>query len=190
LRFVFLIIALVTGAASGLGLTWLLSSQESAFAALRIGAWQAWLKSGTAEADPYTRAAYARSGELPVGLGEGIAFRAVHDDAGRALDGRCITRIRGRVLPARFWTLSLYDEHGRLIDNTANRYAFTSAEIVFEVDGQFEIRLAPRALPGNWLPTGDVSHFSVVFRFYDTPTGVTARSEAAEMPKIEQERCP
>lgn len=190
MRFFLLLIVLVTGAASGLGLTWLLSAQESAFAALRIGAWQAWLRSGTAEADPYTRAAFARSGELPVGLGEGLAFRATHDDAGRPLDGRCVTRIRGRALAARYWTLTLYDERGRLIENASNRYGFTSAEIVFETGGEIDLRLAPRALSGNWVPTGDVPSFSAVFRFYDTPTGVTARSETAEMPKIEQERCP
>ncbi|MCW5680533.1 MAG: DUF1214 domain-containing protein [Xanthobacteraceae bacterium] len=190
MRALVFIVVLAIGSASGLGLTWLLSGRDNGFGAVRIGAWQAWPKSGTLEADPYARAIFARSGELPVALAEGIAFSATSDDRGRVLDGRCVTKIKGRFLTARYWTITVYDGRGRLIENPAGRYGFTSAEITFNTDGETEIWLSPRVQPGNWLPTGENQQISVVVRLYDIPSGITARGEGAEMPKITQERCP
>ncbi len=75
--------------ASRLGTTWLVLTRGTAFGAIPIGAWVAWPKSGTRDIDPYTRATFARTGELPVGSGDGVAFFARTDDNGRQLGGRC-----------------------------------------------------------------------------------------------------
>ena len=77
-----------------------------------IGAWKAWPKTGTADIDPYARAAVARSGELPIGSGDGVAFLARSDEKGRPLDGRCDIAVSGITPAARFWTLTLYDTQG------------------------------------------------------------------------------
>lgn len=170
-------------------MTWIMSGRENGFSAVQIGSWSAWPRSGTFDADPYARASFARSGELPIGLSEGVAFVARNDDQGRAIDGRCVTRISGKILPARLWTLAIYDGRGRLIENPAVRYSFTSTEVQFEQDGGITIWLSPRAHSGNWLPTGESERIVAVLRLYDTPTGI-ARSETAEMPQITRERCP
>lgn len=181
--------ALIIGSASGLGLTLVMSSRENGFSTIRIGSWKAWPRSGTFDADPYARAVFARSGELPIGLSEGVAFVAETDSSGRTIDGRCVTRISGKLLPARFWTITIYDGRGRLIENPAARYAFTSNELVFKEDGSIDLWLAPRAHSGNWLPTGESERIVAVIRLYDTPTGV-ARSEGAQLPVITRESCP
>ena len=77
---------------------------------LTIGAWTARPKTGSADIDPYSRASIARSGELPVGTGDGIAFSAATDDRKRPLDGRCDVVVSGVTPPARFWTLTVYDK--------------------------------------------------------------------------------
>ncbi len=189
MRVLFFILALIIGSASGLGMTWVMSARENGFSALDIGAWRGWPRSGTFDADPYARASFARSGELPIGIAEGIAFVASSDDQGRAIDGRCITRIKGKLLPARFWTLTIYDGRGRLIENPAARYGFTSTEVVFDADGDVDIWLSPRVHSGNWLPTGENERIVAIIRLYDTPTGV-ARSETAQMPRVTREKCP
>ena len=189
LRALFFILALVIGSASGLGMTWVMSARENGFGALQIGAWKAWPRSGTLDADPYARAIFSRSGELPIGLSEGIAFVASTDDQGRPIDGRCVTTIKGKLLAARFWTLTIYDGRGRLIENSSARYSFASTEVSFENDGDLLVRLSPRAQSGNWLPTGESERIVAILRLYDTPTGV-ARSEAVEMPRITRENCP
>ena len=174
----------------GLGLTQYALTRGTAFGAITIGAWTAWPKTGTADIDPYARAAVARTGELPLGSGDGVAFFAASDDRGRALDGRCVVTVSGITPPARFWTLAIYDADGRLIPNGANRYGFTSQEIARQADGNFEIVLSARARPGNWLPTGGIDRYVAVLRLYDTPVGVATRSaKDAPMPAV-SETCP
>ena len=90
MRVIYILIALAVGIVSGLGLTWLASARGSNFGTVQIGAWTAWPKSGTVDADPYARATFARAGELPLGLGDGIAFIATADDSGTQLDGRLV----------------------------------------------------------------------------------------------------
>ena len=74
-------ITFLIAAAVGLGATWLTLTRGVAFGSLTIGAWTAWPKSGSVDIDPYARANIARTGELPTGMGDGVAFYAQSDDA-------------------------------------------------------------------------------------------------------------
>jgi hypothetical protein len=182
--------AFAVAAAFGLGLTQFALTRGTAFGAITIGAWTAWPKTGTADIDPYARAGIARTGELPVGSGDGVAFFTSSDEAGRTLDGRCTVTLSGTTPPARFWTITLYDLDGRLVANAANRFGFTSQEIARRADGSFEIVLSPRARPGNWLPTGGIDRYVVVLRLYDTPVGVATRTaKDAPMPAVTAGGC-
>lgn len=192
MRLIFIsLIALAIATAVGLGATWTTSTHGLSFGAVTIGPWTAWPRSGTADIDPYARAAVARSGELPIGSGDGVAFIARGDDTGRSLDGRCDVTVSGVTPAARFWTLTVYDTEGNLVSNSLQRYGFTSQEIVRNADGSFEIRIAPRSRAGNWLPTGGLDHYLLMLRFYDTPVGVSTRSHRdAPMPSITTVGCP
>ncbi len=181
---------LILASAIGLGATWLTLTRGIAFGALTIGAWTAWPKSGSVDIDPYARATIARTGELPIGLGDGVAFYARTDDQGNMLDGRCGFIVSGMTPAARYWTLTLYDPGGRLVANTIDRHGFTSAEIVRDADGRFAIHVAPRARPGNWLPTGGIEQFVLVWRLYDTPIGVASgTTKEGPMPAIVRKGC-
>jgi hypothetical protein len=184
--FAFIIAALV-----GLGATYFALTRGAAFGALKIGSWTAWPKTGTADADPYARAAIARTGQLPISLGDGVSFSAQTDDIGRVLDGRCDVVLDGVTPAARFWTLTLYNVEGDLVANSISRYGFTSQEIVRHADGSFEITVAPRANPGNWLPTGGIDRYTLVLRLYDTAVGVSTRAgREVPMPSIKTRSCP
>jgi len=183
--------ALVVAVVVGLGATYLALTESTAFGALSIGSWTAWPKSGTTDADPYARALIARSGRLPTALGDGVAFVAQADDNGRTLDGRCEVVLSGITPSARYWTLTLYNREGELIANSIHRHDFTSHEIVRRADGSFSVDVAPRAQPGNWLPTGGIERYILVLRFYDTPVGVsTKEGREVPMPAIKTENCP
>jgi hypothetical protein len=179
------LLSLVVAAAIGLGATWLTLTRGVAFGAVTLGAWTAYPRAGSADIDPYARAAVSRGGLLPLGLGDGVAFLARTDDAGRALDGRCDVKVAGTTPQARYFTLTLYRPDGALVANSLGRYGFTSQELVRQSDGSFEIVLAPRARPGNWLPTGGVERYILLLRLYDTPVGIATRAEReAPMPAI------
>ncbi len=183
-------LTLILAAAIGLGATWLMVTRGIAFGSLTIGAWTAWPKSGSVDIDPYARAAIARTGELPIGTGDGVAFYARTDDSGNVFDGRCTFTIGGMTPAARYWTLTLYDAQGRLVANTLDRHGFTSAEIVREKDGRIAINVGPRAQPGNWLPSGGTEEFVLVWRLYDTPIGVASlTTKEGPMPKVVRKGC-
>ncbi len=177
-------------AAIGLGATWLTLTRGVAFGTLTIGAWTAWPKNGSVDIDPYAHAMIARTGQLPIGMGDGVAFFARSDDAGHDFDGRCNFVISGMTPAARYWTLTLDDLQGRLVANTLHRHGFTSDEIVRDIDGQFTINVGPRARPGNWLPTGGIERFVLVLRLYDTPIGVaTGTTKEGPMPSVMRKGC-
>lgn len=191
MRVLVILLALAVGALTGLGLTWLASARSNGFGAVQIGAWSVWPRSGTADADPYARASFARSGELPLERADGLLFEATTTDNGYRLDGRCDISIKGKLPNARFWTLTVYDERGRLIDNPAERYGFNSTEIVWKQDATFEVIAAPRARNGNWLPTGGRDRIVLVIRLYDAPVGLATRTgEQVDMPSVTQVACP
>ena len=181
---------LILAAAIGLGATWLTLTRGVAFGAMTIGAWTAWPKNGSIDIDPYARANIARTGALPVGTGDGVAFYARTDDAGDVLDGRCTFVISGMTPAARYWTLSLYDRQGRLVANAIDRHGFTSAEILRDATGRFVINVGPRARSGNWLPSGGIERFVLVWRLYDTPIGVASlTTKEGPMPAVVRKSC-
>lgn len=174
----------------GLGATWMTTTRGTEIGALTIGPWTARPRTGTADVDPYSRATIVRNGELPIGTGDGVAFTATADDRKKPLDGRCDVVVSGVTPPARFWTLTLYDRKGHLVANSLQRYGFTSQEIVRQSDGSFEIHIAARSRAGNWLPTGGIERYALMFRLYDTPVGVATRTQRdAPMPTISTVGC-
>lgn len=191
MRLIFLsLVTLVLATAIGLGTTWMTATRGVNVGTLKIGAWVARPRTGTSDIDPYARASVARSGELPIGTGDGIAFTARVDDGKRQLDGRCDVVVSGVTPAARFWTLTLYDPTGQLVANSMNRYGFTSQELVRASDGSFEVHIAPRARAGNWLPTGGLDRYMLVLRLYDTPVGVATRTQRdAPMPSVATASC-
>lgn len=183
--------ALAVAAVVGLGATYFALTRGAAFGALTIGSWTAWPKTGTVDADPYARATIARTGQLPIALGDGVSFTVQADDNGKILDGRCDVVLTGVTPAARFWTLTLYNVNGELVANSINRYGFSSQEVARNADGSFQIAVGPRADPGNWLPTGGVERYSLILRFYDTAVGVSTKAgREVPMPSVSTRSCP
>lgn len=183
--------ALAVAALVGLGATYLALTRGAAFGELSIGSWTAWPKTGTADADPYARASIARTGQLPIALGDGVSFTAQSDDNGKHLDGRCDVVLSGITPVARFWTLTLYNTDGELAANSVGRHGFSSQEIVRQADGSFQIVVSPRANPGNWLPTGGIERYALVLRLYDTAVGVSTKAgREVPMPAVTTRSCP
>lgn len=190
-RLVPLALTLLIATFVGLVITWFAVATSRGMEDVRAGAWIGWPRSGTTQADPYARAAFARSGELPLELADGLLFLATQDDAGQPLDGRCDIRIVGHLPQARLWTLTLTDSSGALIPNDAARYGFTSSELAYDANGDINVVLSPRARAGNWLPTGARSRLQVALRLYDAPFSFASGArQSAVLPRIVREACP
>lgn len=184
------IYTLVVAGALGLSSAHWMTKGDYPFGSARIGAWTVWPRSGSRDADPYTRAVNARTGTIPLGVGEGLLLRATADDLGHALDARCAYRIGATTPQARFWTLTLYDEAGRPAETPLGRSGFTSAELMREADGGFAIVLSREAASGNWLMMPESGAVSLLLRLYDSPASVgSAALDARVLPRIERREC-
>ena len=184
-----LAIAIAVAVAVGVSSAWYAVDRGRLFGAVTAGGWTAWPKEGSPDADPYSLAMLARTGEIPLGAGEGLSFTAEADEDGAPLSGSCTYAVVGETPAARLWTLTATDDDGRLMVNVARRPGFHSREIVREADGALRIIVSSHVEAGNWLPIGTVGRFKLVLRLYDTP--LTTGSQIADlvMPAIERVSC-
>ncbi len=183
-------LAILGGLALGLYATWWTLEHNVIFGDVRAGSWVGLASAGTREADPYSRALFARRGETPIGITEGLSFLAKQDQDGQTLSPRCDYVVKGNLPASRYWTLSLLGADGRVLAVTSERYGFTSAELLRNSDGSFEIVIAPDARPGNWLQSEANRDFQLMLRLYDTSLSASAYSVTAQsMPRIERGRC-
>jgi len=70
-----------------------------------------------------------------------------------------------------FWSITLYDEEGYLVDNKINRYALGDRDdLYFNADGSLDLYIQRHEPAGerarNWLPSGDAPIFSLTARLY------------------------
>ncbi len=164
MRVVHLAYVIALGAGLGLASAHLAVAGRPLLGMVEIGPWQAWPRSGGRDIDPYMRAYLARGVHLPLGTGEGLELIAERDEAGRALDGRCLYRLSGEIPTTRGWTLSVTDADGRSFRLPLDRSGFTDA-----TSGRFQFRL----------------------RLYDTPIATQAGETRAEsLPRIQRIACP
>jgi hypothetical protein len=173
----------------GLGTAYWAINRDPLFGSLRLGPWQAWPKLGAPEADPYMRAIIARRSDVPLATGEGMGFTAATDNDGRPLDSACSYSV-GPVAPiARVWTLTVYDQAGRLPATDLGRSSFTSAEVLRDAQDRFSVALSREVQAGNWLQLPAGSPFTVVLRLYDPPGAAGANLEQGDMPVIQRLGC-
>lgn len=153
------------------------------------GPWLVWPMAGTPKADPYTKAHFASNGEFPLVAAESLSFKADSDNNGELLLGDCTYAITGERIETRMWTLTVYDESARLIDNPAGRTSFNSRNVLRNRDDGFEIRIGPKAEPGNWIPTGKAGRVFVLLRLYNAEPAVLALPGGAGLPSIRRLHC-
>ncbi len=151
----------------GLGSSWYMIERGNGLTTRSSGAWTAWTTAGRSDADPYTRAHFMRRGMLPVSSALAITFEAVTDDSGERLHSSCEYLLDGKEPPARFWSISVFDEDGKLIPNPADRYSYNSTTLLRSPGNRMQIAIARSARPGNWLPTAGAGRFSLMLTAED-----------------------
>ena len=149
-----IIVLLGLALVGGAGSAWYMIEGGSRLSTRSFGPWTTWISAGRPDADPYTRSNIARNGLLPVSSTLEVTFRAKTDSEGARLTSSCDYAMTMQGPEPAWWSLAVFDNQGRLIQNSADRYAFNVQTAMREPDGGATIILARDARPGNWLPTG------------------------------------
>lgn len=174
---------------TGFGLSWYALTDGRFFGAYQSGPWTAWLRAGTSDPDPYTRAYLTRSGTLQLGLSEGIAFVATTDSDGQPLDRACRYRIDGSTPMATFWTLVPTAPDGTPIARDGGPAGFRSTRIARANDGSMQLYVSRTLAPLNWLEVTGDGAFWLVLTLYDTSLFSGVSSNQTTMPAIIREQC-
>ncbi|MCW4113851.1 DUF1214 domain-containing protein [Aurantimonas sp. MSK8Z-1] len=155
-----------------------------------VGPWEANPTAGSVDADPYSKARLARDGNLTLGIGEGIAFRATRDSAGASLLRQCSYRLEGPTPPARVWTLAPFTLEGRLVQARQGQPGWlVSTNLMRREDNGADIAVGPLAAPGNWLSVSGTGAYALSLTLYDTPASSSSGLGELEMPRIVATGC-
>lgn len=182
-----LLAAMAFSLALGLGSAWYMIAAPR-IGTVDVGRWESLPTIDATTADPYVRARVARSGEIGMGAGEGIAFVTGVDADGHHLSGTCDYRLDGKSPPARLWTLSATGRDGRPGTTPEGRAHVDNRNLLRDETGRFVIELSPQARPGNWLPSPAKGRFVLTLRLYDTPVALTS-GQSPELPAVVREAC-
>lgn len=184
-----LVLCALVGIAAGVGgAVW--SVRAGALGAdARIGPWTTGHDFGTARASRYARAVIALRGLLALPAHEARYYNAAIDDAGEPLLGARCYRVHGGTLPARWWSLTLYDTKGYLIPNAAGTYSIGSAGLSGAEARDWSLTISPVRAGARWLPTGGVPRFELTLRAYLPEGDGEADFSREQLPHIEHVPC-
>jgi hypothetical protein len=152
----------------------------------RRGPWLTSLRAASEAAPLYARAAIAVHGLFVLNRSETVYFVAHGDDSGAPFDLACDYVLRGRPLPARWWSITAY-AGDYLVPNPAGRYAWGATDLALQPDGSFEVVASARPQPGHWLPLGGTGRLTLTLRLYNPEPDADLSTVA--LPSIER-RCP
>jgi hypothetical protein len=187
--------AVFLGIAVGGGIlsAWVMIHDGSRVSTVKQGPWVSWTSAGKVDADPYTRAHTVRLGLLPLNPSLALTYHARTDDEGDRLHSSCDYVIDLDTIDAQWWSVAAFDDAGRSIRNTAQRYAFNSATTIRDPAGKAAVVLARDARPGNWLPTAGAGNVTLAFTVQDpkwTQQSLEEQAKAKTLPTIRKIGCP
>lgn len=139
---------------------------------------------GGEDATPLTRAYAAVVGLLALSRKETVYYLAHTDEAGEPISSDNVYEIVGDDLPARWWSITLYDADQFLTPNAEGKYSVRSTDMIREPDGSFRVILSRQKREGNWIPMGEGQNMSLVLRMYNPDPQALDRLADIDLPLI------
>ena len=147
---------------------------------VRDGPWQRWTMAGSADADPYTRAHFARAGWLPLDSTAAIYFSASRDGAGEPLYSDCDYTVSGHGPAARRWTLTAYDMNGMLLGQGVGPAAVASDTALPGPGATVAITVSQATSSGNWLNVTGSSRMQLQLTLFGAQQNAAVKTAAAQ----------
>ncbi len=188
-NWIYFLISLTIGLSAGIYSAQYGVRQGAAAPAAVIGPWQSITEIDDNELNPYALAHMSNYGNLKLGNFEALYFIAKIDDENKSLSGNCEYAVKGKVPEAKWWSITIYDQDGMLIENQAERYSFNATNIRLKNNAVFNIALAANARPDNWIPTKPDEPFVIVLRLYSPDINSIRDANEISFPGIERLNC-
>jgi len=179
------LVALVIGVGSAL---WAIDYFPRA-TMVRDGAWTSNPLVGSVQANMYLRAAIARVALFALSRTEALYYNAFTDEDGELLRAECDYVIEGGDLPARWWSITAYDQDHFLIPNASNRYSYNMKNLRRDEHGRYKIYVSQTPKDLNWLPSATEGTMSLTLRAYNPAPALRENMGSAALPKITKAGC-
>ncbi|WP_240310857.1 DUF1214 domain-containing protein [Altererythrobacter sp. ZODW24] len=183
------LVGLAIGGVSAMAMAGLLPTDRRTGGDIELNGWFGDFTMGSADADAYFRARIARHGLLALANTETVYFTRSTDDAGKPLQEDCTYRISGGTLPARWWSVTLYNDENFLPDNTGQALSFDATRAG---EGEWSAIIA-KSKPedgSNWISSKAAGDFDLTLRLYVPDDGVLTDPEGMiDAPSIEYLSC-
>lgn len=184
LRFILVILA---GVLLGLMSAWWAVGNLRFEGTRNIGQWS--MQNDGAKANPYEAARAARRGGGGLGPSEGIELITEVAADNQPLKAACSYLIAGPTPQGVLWTLTVSDRDGRLPNNPARRFGFTSLDaMTFGPARQVRISIGRDVRPGDFIATTGLSNLRVTLRLY-SPALATRVPSTEQLPTITSLGC-
>jgi hypothetical protein len=145
---------------------------------------------GSADADPWTRARVAVSGLLALNKSQAIYFTRKTDDEGQPLREECRYLVSGGPLPGRWWSVTVYAADNFLPLNDDDALSFDATEVPLDGQGRWNAVLsAQRRARGAWASTRNAGNFDITLRIYQPEPRAQAEFASIPMPRVTRINC-
>jgi hypothetical protein len=185
------LVCMLAGLVLGIGSALALTGGALSTGNVMVGRWSTDPNVGAKAANPWLRARVARVGLLALTKQETLYFDRSTDEAGNPLREDCRYRLSGAPIPARWWSLTIYDQSQFLPRNTDQASSIDATRALAGGRTTWDGVLSPDRPAGDalWLSSKAGGTFSVTLRLYNpTSTDPTQLAKLA-FPKIELVSC-
>ncbi len=180
-------IILISLAVGVYGAFYAISTGSHMNSSVACGQWWTNKVVGSVDADARTRAYVAKIGLLALAPEE-TTYYHLYDADGEPISSDFIYEIRGKDIPARWWSITLYGKDHFFVPNEENRFSVKSTQIERKADGSFVIYLQRAFHEGNWIPLGQGQDMSLTLRMYNPPPDIRNRLDQLDLPTIHKIR--
>jgi hypothetical protein len=158
---------------------------------LVVGKWSTDPMVGATSANPWLRARIARIGLLALSKEETLYFDRNVDEAGNPLRANCIYEITGGPIPARWWSITIYDGQDFLPRNTDNAGSVDASRIAASGAENWLGVISPLAPVGNklWISSQAAGDYSLTLRLYQPASTQGAELSKMAFPKVALMAC-
>ena len=163
---------------------------------VRNDIWTSIPSAGDPKRSIYTRAYVSTHGLFALSKPESVYFSSEIDIEEAALDGSLCYVLSGNEIQSasiipRWWSLTVYNNDGYLVESTEKQYSYNSENIIYNSNGEFEIYLAGKASNdiSNWLKTPSEELFSVILRVYQPGEEFFSNLSRVDLPIIKKVSC-
>jgi hypothetical protein len=153
------------------------------------GGWSTNLTIGSEVANPWVRARVALVGLLALNKSETIYFDRKNDDSGAPLRADCTYALSGRAIPARWWSITLYDGTEMLARNGDDA---PSLDVTRLGTQNWVAQIAPQRPGGDgtfWLSSRNAGAFSLTLRLYNPQSTDPKALTSLALPRVNLISC-